>query len=49
MRPSALSFRVPGTSRRAEILLLVATVIVLLLMGEVVVRVLAADRPRATG
>ena len=49
MRPSALSFRVPGTSRRAEILLLVATVIVLLLMGEAVVRLLAADRPRATG
>jgi hypothetical protein len=34
-----------GTSRRAEILLLVATVIVLLLMGEAV-RLLAADRPR---
>ena len=39
----------PGTSRRAEILLLVATVIALLLMGEVAVRLLAADRPKPTG
>ena len=39
----------PGTSRRAEILLLVATVIAFLLMGEVAVRLLAADRPKPTG
>ncbi|HEV7498666.1 MAG TPA: hypothetical protein VGQ33_01625, partial [Vicinamibacteria bacterium] len=35
--------------RRAELLLLVGTVVVLLLMGEVAVRLLAADRPRPTG
>jgi hypothetical protein len=40
---------VPGTSRRAEILLLAATVIAFLLMGEVAVRLLSADRPRPTG
>jgi hypothetical protein len=40
---------VASTSRRAEILLLAATVIVVLLVGEVAVRLLAADRPRPTG
>jgi hypothetical protein len=40
---------VPGTSRRAEIFLLVATVIAFLLAGEVAVRLLAADRPKPTG
>ena len=38
-----------GTSRRAEILLLAATVIAFLLMGEVAVRLLRADRPKPTG
>ena len=38
-----------STSRRAEILLLVTTVIAFLLMGEVAVRLLAADRPKPTG
>jgi hypothetical protein len=40
---------VASTSRRAEILLLVATVITFLLVGEVAVRLLAAGRPRPTG
>jgi hypothetical protein len=40
---------VPGTSRRAELILLAATVIALLLVGEAAVRLLAAGRPRATG
>jgi hypothetical protein len=40
---------VTGTSRRAEILLLAATVIAFLLMGEVAVRLLGADRPKPTG
>ncbi len=38
-----------GTARRAEILLLVVTVIAFLLMGEVAVRLLRADRPKPTG
>ncbi|PYQ53323.1 MAG: hypothetical protein DMF78_09320 [Acidobacteria bacterium] len=37
------------TSRRGEILLLVASVIVFLLVGEAAVRLLGADRPRPTG
>jgi GDSL-like Lipase/Acylhydrolase family len=49
VRAGALSFSVPGTSRRAEILLLAVTVIGFLLAGEVAVRLLAADRPRPTG
>ncbi len=39
----------PGTSRRPEILLLAGTVIALLLVGEVAVRLLAADKPRPSG
>ena len=39
----------PGTSRRGEILLLVASVIVFLLVGEAAARLLGADRPRPTG
>lgn len=49
MRAAALSFPVPGASRRAEILLLIGSVIAFLLVGEVAVRLLAADRPRPTG
>jgi hypothetical protein len=40
---------VPATSRRAEVLLLIASVAAFLLVAEVAVRLLAADRPRATG
>jgi hypothetical protein len=40
---------VPATSRRAEILLLMGSVIAFLLVGEVAVRLLAADRPRPSG
>jgi hypothetical protein len=40
---------VPGTSRRAEILLLLFTVALVLLVGEVAARLLAADKPRPTG
>ena len=39
----------PATSRRAEILLLVASVGAFLLLAEGAVRLLAADRPRPTG
>lgn len=39
----------PATSRRAEILLLAATVITVLLLGEVAVRLLAKGGPRPTG
>ena len=39
----------PAKPRRAEILLLAGTVIALLLLGELAVRLLAADRPRPTG
>ncbi|HUG52757.1 MAG TPA: SGNH/GDSL hydrolase family protein [Vicinamibacteria bacterium] len=39
----------PATSRRAEVLLLVGSVAAFLLVGEVAVRLLAADGPRPTG